>query len=287
MISPTWGSPKRLAYAVHQHALADRERGLHGAAGDPVGLDDEGLDPEGEPEGHHDDDGQLDDRAPERFGGLGAGAHAGLIAGGLAVIGLTGIGGGLALALGVRPRSASCAACGSGAASSAGSPSTASCTPASTVGASATSASCVSVASGDLRLELGLVRMQQPGLDELLGAGVAALADAGALADAVTQVVELRAAHVASRASSIRSIFGECSGNMRSTPTPKDCLRTVNVSRDAVALALDDDTLEDLRRALRVPSTTWKWTFTRSPGEKPGTRRSCARSMVAMTLLIT
>ena len=30
---------------------------------------------------------------------------------------------------------------------------------------------------------------------------------------------------------SILSIFGECSGNVRSTPTPKDCLRTVKVSR--------------------------------------------------------
>ena len=29
----------------------------------------------------------------------------------------------------------------------------------------------------------------------------------------------------------MRSIFGEWSGNVRSTPTPNDCLRTVNVSR--------------------------------------------------------
>ena len=29
----------------------------------------------------------------------------------------------------------------------------------------------------------------------------------------------------------MRSIFGECTGNVRSTPTPKDCLRTVKVSR--------------------------------------------------------
>ena len=45
---------------------------------------------------------------------------------------------------------------------------------------------------------------------------------------------------------SIFSIFGEWSGNVRSTPTPNDCLRTVNVSRDARALALDHDALEDL-----------------------------------------
>ena len=36
---------------------------------------------------------------------------------------------------------------------------------------------------------------------------------------------------------------------MRSTPTPKDCLRTVKVSRDAAALALDHDALEHLGAA--------------------------------------
>ncbi len=48
---------------------------------------------------------------------------------------------------------------------------------------------------------------------------------------------------------SIFSIFGECSGNVRSTPTPNDCLRTVKVSRTPGALALDDDPLEDLDAA--------------------------------------
>jgi hypothetical protein len=33
-------------------------------------------------------------------------------------------------------------------------------------------------------------------------------------------------------ATSIFSIFGEWTGNVRSTPTPNDCLRTVNVSRE-------------------------------------------------------
>ena len=47
-------------------------------------------------------------------------------------------------------------------------------------------------------------------------------------------------------ATSSFSILGEWSGNVRSTPTPNDCLRTVNVSRDAGALALDHDPLEDL-----------------------------------------
>src|SRR3954462_10775658 len=50
---------------------------------------------------------------------------------------------------------------------------------------------------------------------------------------------------------SIFSIFGECTGNVRSTPTPKDCLRTVNVSR-AGALALDADALEDLDATARA-----------------------------------
>ena len=45
---------------------------------------------------------------------------------------------------------------------------------------------------------------------------------------------------------SIFSIFGEWSGNVRSTPTPNDCLRAVKVSRDARALALDHDALEHL-----------------------------------------
>ena len=50
-------------------------------------------------------------------------------------------------------------------------------------------------------------------------------------------------------ATSIFSILGECTGNVRSTPTPNDCLRTVNVSRAPGALALDDDPLEDLGTA--------------------------------------
>ena len=47
----------------------------------------------------------------------------------------------------------------------------------------------------------------------------------------------------------MRSILGECTGKVRSTPTPNDCLRTVKVSRSAAALALDDDALEDLGAA--------------------------------------
>src|SRR5271165_1945743 len=72
---------------------------------------------------------------------------------------------------------------------------------------------------------------------------------------------------------------------MRSTPTPKDCLRTVKVSRAPWPWRLMTTPSKTWTR-LRAPSMTWKWTLTRSPGEKFGTRRSCARSMVAMTLLM-
>ncbi len=41
-------------------------------------------------------------------------------------------------------------------------------------------------------------------------------------------------------------MVGECTGNVRSTPTPKLTLRTVNVSLHAAALAADDRALEDL-----------------------------------------
>src|SRR5271154_7594013 len=73
---------------------------------------------------------------------------------------------------------------------------------------------------------------------------------------------------------------------MRSTPTPKDCLRTVNVSRAPWPWRLMTTPSNTCTR-LRAPSITWKWTLTRSPGAKLGTRRNCARSMDAMTLLMT
>ena len=47
----------------------------------------------------------------------------------------------------------------------------------------------------------------------------------------------------------MRSILGECTGNVRSTPTPNDCLRTVNVSRTPLPWRLMHDALEDLRAA--------------------------------------
>ena len=71
----------------------------------------------------------------------------------------------------------------------------------------------------------------------------------------------------------MRSIFGECTGKVRSTPTPNDCLRTVKVSRTPLPwrlITIPSNTC--VRR--RWPSTTWKWTRTRSPAWKAGTRRS-------------
>src|SRR5688572_7608613 len=83
----------------------------------------------------------------------------------------------------------------------------------------------------------------------------------------------------------MRSIFGECTGNVRSTPTPNDCLRTVNVSRTPWPWRLMTTPSKTWVRR-RVPSITWKWTRTRSPEAKVGTRRSCARSRVSITVLM-
>ena len=80
----------------------------------------------------------------------------------------------------------------------------------------------------------------------------------------------------------MRSIFGEWTGNVRSTPTPNDCFRTVNVSRTPLPWRLITMPSKTCVRR-RVPSTTWKCTRTRSPAWKEGTRRSCARSMLSMT----
>src|SRR6185436_18722668 len=57
------------ADAVDEHALTDGERWLHRSARDPVGLDDEGLDADREPERDGDYQRKLDDRAQCRFGG--------------------------------------------------------------------------------------------------------------------------------------------------------------------------------------------------------------------------
>src|ERR1700679_1589224 len=83
----------------------------------------------------------------------------------------------------------------------------------------------------------------------------------------------------------MRSILGECSGNVRSTPTPKDCLRTVKVSRAPWPWRLIATPSKTWVRR-RLPSITTKWTRRRSPARKSGTRRSWARSMLSMTRLM-
>src|SRR4051794_26408506 len=83
----------------------------------------------------------------------------------------------------------------------------------------------------------------------------------------------------------IRSIFGECSGNVRSTPTPNDCLRTVKVSRTpepCFLITIPSNTW--MRR--RWPSITWKWTRTVSPALNRGTSRSCSRSSLSIVVLM-
>ena len=72
---------------------------------------------------------------------------------------------------------------------------------------------------------------------------------------------------------SILSIFGECSGNVRSTPTPNEFLRTVNVSRAPAPWRLITIPSNTWMR-WRVPSMTRKWTRTVSPALNRGTSRS-------------
>ena len=74
-----------------------------------------------------------------------------------------------------------------------------------------------------------------------------AFGDARRAAGALAQVVELGAPDHAAR-DDLDAIdrAGECTGKVRSTPTPYEVLRTVNISRFGTALAADDRALEDL-----------------------------------------
>ena len=67
----------------------------------------------------------------------------------------------------------------------------------------------------------------------------------------------------------MRSTFGECSGNVLSTPTPNDCLRTVNVSREPAPWRLMTMPSKTWSRE-RAPSITRKWTRTLSPALNRG-----------------
>src|SRR4051812_830821 len=97
-----------------------------------------------------------------------------------------------------------------------------------------------------------LGRVQQPRLDGLVRAQVAALADAGALADAAAQVVELGPADVAAGGHldllDLRRVHRE--GALDADA--EALLAHGEGLADPVALALDDDALEDLRTATRA-----------------------------------
>ena len=62
-MSPTSGCVKRVADPVDQHALADLQGRDHRLARNPVRLDQEGLDAQGQAEGDRDDQDQLEQRA--------------------------------------------------------------------------------------------------------------------------------------------------------------------------------------------------------------------------------
>jgi len=57
---PTAGVGEPVVDAIHEHALADGERWLHGGAGNTVGLNEKCLDQERQPEGRRDDQHQLE-----------------------------------------------------------------------------------------------------------------------------------------------------------------------------------------------------------------------------------
>ena len=85
-------------------------------------------------------------------------------------------------------------------------------------------------------------------------------------------------------ATSSLSIFGECSGKVRSTPTPNEFFRTVNVSRTPEPCRLMQMPSKTWTRC-RLPSITLKWTRTVSPALKSGTSRSWRRSRLSMIVL--
>jgi hypothetical protein len=82
------------------------------------------------------------------------------------------------------------------------------------------------------------------------------------------------------------SMTGECTGKVRSTPTPKLSLRTVKVSRMPPPWRAMTSPSKTWMR-LRVPSTTLTCTLRRSPGRKSGTSsRSWRRSMTSRRSIV-
>ena len=94
--------------------------------------------------------------------------------------------------------------------------------------------------------------VHQPGLDRLFRTGVAALSHTCTLADAIAQVVELRAAHVAAGgdldALDLRRVHGEHALHAYAEGLLAHGERLAR----AVALALDHDALEDLHPTARA-----------------------------------
>src|SRR5215218_514954 len=97
---------------------------------------------------------------------------------------------------------------------------------------------------GGLRLRGGIV--QQTRLDDLLRPGVPALADAGALADAAAEVVELRAPHVAAGGHLDALDLGRVHGEGALHTHAEGLLADGEGLADPLALALDHDAFEDL-----------------------------------------
>src|SRR5262249_42519469 len=96
------------------------------------------------------------------------------------------------------------------------------------------------------RARLLLLLVEQAWLDRLLGTGVAALPHPGALADALAQVVELGAAHVAAGRDLDALDLGRVHRERALDPDAERLLADGERLAHAVALALDHDALEHL-----------------------------------------
>src|SRR3954447_3319000 len=94
--------------------------------------------------------------------------------------------------------------------------------------------------------------VQQAALDDLLRAGVPALAHAGALADAAAQVVELGAPHVAAGGHLDLLDLRRVQGERALDADAEGLLADREGLPHPLALALDDHALEDLRAAPRA-----------------------------------
>src|SRR4029078_9026146 len=92
---------------------------------------------------------------------------------------------------------------------------------------------------------------EQPGRDSLLGAGVATLAHASSLADALAQVVELRAPHVAAGRHVDLLDLGRVHRERALDADAERLLADRERLARTVALTLDDHALEDLRTTTR------------------------------------